>query len=111
MLLLDGSGSIGQSAWKKILHFTAGIGLNFTTGDHFMNYGVVEFSAKATTFLPLTSSNSSFQQVVATLPYFAESTNTDSGFEAVENEFNVKPNFDENAQLLTCNYGFWCIIH
>jgi archaellin len=29
----------------------------------------------------------------------------------VENEFNVKPNFDENAQLLTCNYGFWCIIH
>ena len=107
MLLLDGSGSIGQSAWKKILHFTAGIGLNFTTGDHFMNYGVVEFSAKATTFLPLTSSNSSFQQVVATLPYFAESTNTDSGFEAVENEFNAHSRSNAFKVLIILTDGEW----
>ena len=88
MLLLDGSGSIGPASWRRILHFTAGIGLNFTTGNHFMKYGIVEFGTDAKLMLPLTSSNASFQQTVATLPYFGTSTNTESGFAAVEKEFN-----------------------
>ena len=88
MLLLDGSASIGKASWRRILHFTAGIGLNFTTGNNFMKYGIVEFGSDAKLMLPLTSSNASFQQTVATLPYFETSTNTESGFVAVEKEFN-----------------------
>jgi hypothetical protein len=107
MLLLDGSGSIGQSAWKKILHFTAGIGLNFTTGDDFMNYGVIEFSDSATTFLPLTSSNASFQQVVATLPYMGLSTNTFSGFQTVEKEFNARSRPNAFKVMIILTDGEW----
>ena len=107
MLLLDGSASIGASAWKKILHFTAGIGLNFTTGENFMNYGVVEFSTAATTFLPLTNSNASFQQVVATLPYMDGSTNTESGFLAVEREFNAHSRVGAFKVMIILTDGEW----
>ena len=107
MLLLDGSGSIGESAWKKILHFTAGIGLNFTTGSNFMNYGIVEFSGEAKTFLPLTNSNASFQQVVATLPYFGRSTDTFSGFAAVEKEFNAHSRVGAFKVMIVLTDGMW----
>ena len=107
LLLLDGSASIGASAWKKILHFTAGIGLNFTTGEKFMNYGVVEFSTFATTFLPLTNSNASFQHVVATLPYMDGSTNTESGFLAIEKEFNAHSRVGAFKVMIILTDGEW----
>ncbi len=89
MLLLDGSGSIYSSAWLQILHFTAQIGLNFTTGHDFMRYGIVQFGSDAELFMPLLASNSTFQQVIGMMPQFESSTNTFSGMAAVEKEFNA----------------------
>eukprot|EP00756_Hemistasia_phaeocysticola_P014708 Hpha_TRINITY_DN15353_c0_g7::TRINITY_DN15353_c0_g7_i1::g.87756::m.87756 len=107
VFLLDGSGSISPSDWVLVKRFTMQIGLNFSSAPALMNYGIIQFSDDAVSFLNLTAGNSSFQLAMNTLPQFARSTNTGSGMQAVADMFSTQGRGGAYRVVVLITDGLW----
>jgi len=107
IFLLDGSGSITDPDWVLVKKFTMQIGLNFTTAPILMQYAIIQFSDSASTFMHLTTGNSTFQLVMNTMWKFSQSTNTGDGLNLVAQEFNTNGRPGAYKVVVIITDGLW----
>ena len=81
IFVLDSSGSLGLSNWKKILEFTKDLIGSFPLGDDGMRVGVVSYGSKATVHINLNDhfSHSQLNRAIDSIPWKDQETNTSGG--------------------------------
>jgi len=107
VLVLDGSGSIDPEAWLDIMRFSAGIGLNFTTGSGFMQYGVVQFASEASVYMPMQPNNATFMQTLATMKQLQSGTNTSGAMAVARQEFDERGRHGAFKVVIVITDGMW----